>query len=30
MTYKQIAPIERENKVGLLTENKGKYQVIAD
>ncbi len=30
MTYKQIAPIERENKVGLLTENKGKYQVVTD
>lgn len=30
MMYKQIAPIERETKVGLLTEDKGKYQVIID
>ncbi len=30
MMYKQIAPIERETKVGLLTEEKGKYQVLAD
>jgi hypothetical protein len=30
MLYKQIAPIERETKTGLLTENRGKYQVIVD
>ncbi len=30
MTYKQIAPIERETKVGLLTKDKGKFQVIVD
>jgi len=30
MLYKQIAPIERETKVGLLTSDNGKYQVIAD
>lgn len=30
MTYKQIAPIERETKVGLLTKEHWKYQVIAD
>lgn len=30
MLYKQIFPIERETKVGLLTKDKGKYQVVAD
>ena len=30
MLYKQILPIERETKVGLLTKDKGKYQVDAD
>ncbi len=30
MLYKQIKQIERENKTGLLTQDKGKYQVIAD
>ncbi len=30
MLYKQIAPIERETKVGLLTEEKWKYQAIVD
>ncbi len=30
MLYKQIAPIEREIKVGLLTQDKWKYQVVAD
>ncbi len=30
MLYKQIAPIERETKVGLLTTDNGKFQVIAD
>jgi len=30
MIYKQIWPIEREIKTGLLSENKGKYQVIVD
>jgi len=30
MTYKQIAPIERETKVGLLTKDKWKFQVIVD
>jgi hypothetical protein len=30
MLYKQINPIERETKTGLLTENKWKYQVIVD
>ena len=30
MMYKQIAPIEREFKKWLLTEDKGKYQVIVD
>ncbi len=30
MLYKQIAPIERETKLGLLTSDNGKYQVIAD
>lgn len=30
MTYKQIAPIERETKSGLLVKEHGKYQVVAD
>ena len=30
MTYKQIAPIEREVRTGLLTDNKWKYQVVCD
>jgi len=30
MLYKQIAPIERETKVWLLTSDNGKFQVIAD
>ncbi len=30
MTYKQIAPIQRETKVWLLTEDKWKYQVVID
>ncbi len=30
MMYKQIKQIEREIKVGLLTQNNGKYQIIAD
>jgi hypothetical protein len=30
MLYKQIAPIERETKVGLITKEKEKYQVLAD
>jgi hypothetical protein len=30
MLYKQILPIERETKVGLLTKDKWKYQVVAD
>jgi hypothetical protein len=30
MTYKQIAPIERETKVWLLTEDKWKFQVVVD
>ncbi len=30
MLYKQILPIERDTKVGLLTRDKGKYQVVAD
>jgi len=30
MTYKQIAPIEREIKTWLLTKEKEKYQVISD
>ncbi len=30
MLYKQIAPIEREIKVWLLTQDKWKYQVIAE
>ena len=30
MLYKQILPIERDTQVGLLTKDKGKYQVVAD
>ncbi|MDA9129283.1 hypothetical protein N9J72_02295 [Candidatus Gracilibacteria bacterium] len=30
MLYKQIQQIDRENKTGLLTQDKGKYQVVAD
>lgn len=30
MLYKQIRQIERENKTGLLTQDKGKYQVVSD
>ena len=30
MTYKQIWPIERETRVWLLTEDKGRYQVVCD
>ncbi len=30
MLYKQIAPIEREITTWLLTEDKGKYQAVAD
>lgn len=30
MLYKQILPIERETKVGLLTKDLGKFQVISD
>ena len=30
MTYKQIAPIERETVVWLLTEDKWKYQAVVD
>lgn len=30
MLYKQIMPIERETKVGLLTKDLGKFQVVAD
>ena len=30
MLYKQIKQIEREIKVGLLTQDKGRYQVISD
>lgn len=30
MIYKQIAPIEREIKTGLLTKEKDKFQVVAD
>ena len=30
MTYKQIAPIEREIKSGLVTEDKGKFQVVCE
>ena len=30
MTYKQIAPIEREIKSGLVTQDKGKFQVVCE
>ena len=30
MLYKQIQQIDRENKTGLLTQDKGKYQVVSD
>lgn len=30
MLYKQIKQIERETKVGLLTQDKGKYQVVSE
>lgn len=30
MLYKQISPIDREIKNGLLTEDKGRYQAVAD
>jgi hypothetical protein len=30
MLYKQIKQIERETKIGLLTQDKGKYQVVSD
>ena len=30
MLYKQIAPIERESKIWLLSESNGKYQAIVD
>ena len=30
MLYKQIKQIERETKIGLLTQNNGKYQIISD
>jgi hypothetical protein len=30
MVYKQIAPIEREIKTGLLTKEKDKFQVVAE
>lgn len=30
MLYKQIKQIERDTKVGLLTQDKGKYQVVSD
>jgi len=30
MLYKQIKPIDRETKVGLLTKEQGKFQVISD
>lgn len=30
MMYKQILPIERDTKTGLLTKDKGRYQVVAD
>lgn len=30
MMYKQILPIDRDTKVGLLTKDKGKYQVVAE
>lgn len=30
MTYKQIRQIDRETKIGLLTQDKGKYQVVSE
>jgi hypothetical protein len=30
MLYKQIQPIERETKVGLLVKENGKFQVVAE
>ncbi len=30
MLYKQIKQIERETKTGLLTQDKGKYQIVSD
>ena len=30
MLYKQIQQIDRENKTGLLTQDKGRYQVVSD
>jgi hypothetical protein len=30
MLYKQIAPIDRTTTTGLLTQDGGKYQVVAD
>jgi hypothetical protein len=30
MTYKQIAPIEREIKSGIIVKDKDKYQVIVE
>ena len=30
MLYKQIKQIDREIKIGLLTQTNGKYQVISD
>jgi len=30
MLYKQIKQIDRETKIGLLTQDKGKYQVVSD
>ncbi len=30
MVYKQIKQIDRDTRVGLLTQDKGKYQVVAD
>lgn len=30
MTYKQISPIEREIRTGLITQDKGKYQVVCE
>jgi len=30
MLYKQIKQIDRDTKVGLLTQDKGKYQVVSD
>jgi hypothetical protein len=30
MIYKQIEPIERETRIGLLTKEKERYQVVSD